>query len=96
MVFTACMPGARYLEEVVENKLASLLVVSLGKPLNGTAPPLCGRQVAQFSLRREGWWQEGHRTSKQMSCYKNADMCCSDPQSGISRKKKKRCVLTIR
>ena len=30
----------------VENKPASLLVVSLGKALNGTPPPLCGRQVA--------------------------------------------------
>ena len=33
--------------EVVENKPASSLVVSLGKALNGTPPPLCGRQVAQ-------------------------------------------------
>ena len=30
----------------VVNKPASLLVVSLGKALNGTLPPLCGRQVA--------------------------------------------------
>ena len=30
----------------VNNKPASLLVVSLGKTLNGTLPPLCGRQVA--------------------------------------------------
>ena len=30
----------------VENKPASLLVVSLGKALNGMPPPLCGRQVA--------------------------------------------------
>ena len=27
----------------MENKPASLLVVSLGKALNGTPPPLCGR-----------------------------------------------------
>ena len=32
--------------DCVENKPASLLVVSLGKALNGTPPPLCGRQVA--------------------------------------------------
>ena len=25
---------------------------------------LCRRQVAQCSLRREGWWQEGHPTVK--------------------------------
>ena len=30
----------------MENKLASSLVVSLGKALNGTLPSLCGRQVA--------------------------------------------------
>ena len=32
---------------VVENKPASSLVVSSGKALNGTAPPLCEKQVAQ-------------------------------------------------
>ena len=75
MVFTASLRGAWHLGEVVENKPASLLVVSLGKALNGTPPPLCGRHVAQFSLRIEGWWQEGHPTIKQMPCYKNADIC---------------------
>ena len=70
MVFTASLFGARHLGEVVEKKPASLLVVSLGKALNGTPSPLCGRQVAQFSLQREGWWQEGHPTVKQMPCYK--------------------------
>ena len=30
----------------VKNKSTSLLVVSLGKALNGTPPPLCGRQMA--------------------------------------------------
>ena len=30
----------------VENKLASLLVASLGKALNGTPPSLCDRQLA--------------------------------------------------
>ena len=39
--------GARHLWEVVENKPASSLVVSLGKALNGTPPPLCGRQVTR-------------------------------------------------
>ena len=51
MVSTASLLGARHLGEVVENKPESSLVVSLGKALNGTPPPLCGRQVAQFSLR---------------------------------------------
>ena len=62
MTFTASLLGARHLGEVVENKPASSLVASLGKTLNGMPPPLCGRQVAQFSLRIEGWWQEGHPT----------------------------------
>ena len=64
MVSTASLLGARHLEEVVENNPASSLVVSLGKALNGTLPPLCGRQVAPFSLRIEGWWQEEHPTVK--------------------------------
>ena len=33
-------------KESVENTPESLIVVSLGKALNGTPPPLCGRQVA--------------------------------------------------
>ena len=36
MVSTAFLLGARHLEEVVENKSASSLVVFLGKALNGT------------------------------------------------------------
>ena len=52
MVFTASLLGAQHLGEVVENKPASLLVVSLGKALNGMPPPLCGRQVARPG---EGW-----------------------------------------
>ena len=36
----------------MENKPASLLVMFLGKALNGTPPPLCGRQVARPG---EGW-----------------------------------------
>ena len=47
MVSTASLLGARHLGEVVENKPASSLAVSLGKALNGTPPPLCGKQVAQ-------------------------------------------------
>ena len=50
MVFTASLLGARHLVEVVENKMASLLVMSFAKALNRTS--LCGRQVAQFSLKR--------------------------------------------
>ena len=45
--------GARHLRKVVENKPASSLVVSLGKALNGTPPPLCGRQVAHKPRKRQ-------------------------------------------
>ena len=47
MVSMASLLGARHLRGVVENKPASLVVMSLGKTLNGATPPLCGRQVAQ-------------------------------------------------
>ena len=47
MVSTASLLGAWHLWEVVENKLASSLAVSLGKALNGSPLSLCGRQVAQ-------------------------------------------------
>ena len=51
MVSTASLLGARHLGEVVENKPASSLVVSLGKALDGTPPPLYGRQVAQAARK---------------------------------------------
>ena len=41
---TASLLGAWHKSDSVENKPASLLVVSLGKPRNGM-PSLCGRQV---------------------------------------------------
>ena len=53
MVSTASLLGARHFGEVVENKPASSLVVTLGKALNGTPPPICKRQVAQTSQK----WQ---------------------------------------
>ena len=37
MVSTASLLGARHLGEIVENKPASSLVVSLGKAFNGTS-----------------------------------------------------------
>ena len=47
MVSIASLFGARHLWEVVENKPASSLVVSLGKALNGIPLTLCGRQVTR-------------------------------------------------
>ena len=47
MVSTASLLGARHLEKVVENKPESLLVVSLGKALNGTPRLLFGKQMAR-------------------------------------------------
>ena len=57
MVSMASLFGARHLWEVVENKPASSLVVSLSKALNGKPPPLCGRQVAQTP---RNWPAEGN------------------------------------
>ena len=45
MVFAAFLLGAQHNRGSVENKPASLLVVSLGKALNGMPLSLCGRQV---------------------------------------------------
>ena len=47
MVYTTSLLGARHQGDVVENKPASSLVVSLSKAPNWTPPPLCERQVAQ-------------------------------------------------
>ena len=50
MVFTASLLDAQHIGNIgaqqMENKPASLLVVSLGKTLNGMPPSSCGRQVA--------------------------------------------------
>ena len=53
MVSPTSLLVARHLEDVMENKPESSLVVFLGKTRNGTPPPLCGKQVAQFSFRKE-------------------------------------------
>ena len=45
MIFTASLLGAQQKWDSVENKPASLLVVSLGKTLNGMSPSLRGRQM---------------------------------------------------
>ena len=51
MIFAASLLGAQHIRDSVENKPASLLVVSLGKAFNGMTPSLCGRQmVGQSSL----------------------------------------------
>ena len=47
--FTASLLGAQHIRDSVENKPPSLLVVSLGKALNGTPPSLCGRQMVRPS-----------------------------------------------
>ena len=57
-------------------------------------PPLCGRQVAQFSLEKEGWWLQGDPTIKQMPCCKNADYLLWRPLIGRSRKKKKKIIVS--
>ena len=52
MVFTTFLLGAQYKRDSVKNKPECLLVVSLGKVLNGMPPSLCWRsQVVHPS-----WW----------------------------------------
>ena len=46
------------------------------------------RQVAQFSLRREGWWQEEYPTVKTNAMYKNADCLLWRPLIGKKPKDK--------
>ena len=50
MAFAASLPGAHQLERLCEGKLTSLLVVQLGKELNGTPPLLSGTHVATAVL----------------------------------------------
>ena len=49
MVFTASLLGAQQNRDCVENKPASLLVVSLAKTLNGAPPSLRGRDLVQVN-----------------------------------------------
>ena len=49
MVFIASVLGAQQNKDSVENRPASLLVVSLGKALNGMHTSLCGRKVVGSS-----------------------------------------------
>ena len=46
LVFTAFLFDVQHQRDSVENKPASLLVVPLGRALNGIPPSWCGRQVA--------------------------------------------------
>ena len=49
MVFTASLLGTQHNRNSVENKPASLLVVSLGKTHKEKPPSLCGRQMVGAS-----------------------------------------------
>ena len=46
LVFTSSLLDVQHLRDSVNNKPASLLVVPLGKTLNGIPPSWCGRQMA--------------------------------------------------
>ena len=46
LVFTASLLDVQHLRDSVESKPASLLVVPLGKALDGIPPFWCGRQMA--------------------------------------------------
>ena len=46
LLFTAFLLDAKHSRDSVKNKPASLLVMPLGKTLNGIPPSWCGRQMA--------------------------------------------------
>ena len=74
--FPAC---TWHFREVVENKLASLLVVSLGKALNGTSPPLCGRHVAQIPWK----WQLPSESGRPIQNMANKKKCYSASNNAV-------------
>ena len=49
LAFTASLLNAQHGRDSVENKPASLLVVPLGRALNGIPPSWCSRQMADNS-----------------------------------------------
>ena len=64
MVSTASLLGIWHLNGGCGEQVSKFTCCVLGQGTNKTPPPLCGRQVAQFSLKRKGCWQEGHLTIK--------------------------------
>ena len=62
MVFTASLLGAQQNRGSMEDKPASLLVVSLGKALNGMPPSLCGGQMVGPCSRTEDLQIQRERT----------------------------------
>ena len=76
MVFTASLLGAQHKRDSVEDKSASLLVVSLGKVLNGMPPPLCNNKWWD-QVVYPSWWrsltkdtQTEHELIRINECYK--------------------------
>ena len=67
VISTDSLLGAQHLKEVVENKPASSLVVSLGKAFNGMPLVLCIRQVVQMPrIAHKRQWQ-----TTAVSCQEN-------------------------
>ena len=64
MKSTALLLGARHLMGVCGEQAGKFACCVLGEGTQRFAPLLCERQMAQFPLRREGWWQEEHPTLK--------------------------------
>ena len=68
MVLATSLLGAQHNRDSVENKPASMLVVSLGKTLNGMPPSSCGRQVVRPSslpvVVATDDWQTEHERSR--------------------------------
>ena len=68
--------------EVVDNKLASSLVVSLGKAFNGTTHLYVEDTFPGFSSEERIGSRKGDRPEKQMPCntkYRLGTIYCGDP-----------------
>ena len=78
----------------MENKPASLLVVSLGKALNGTPPPLCGRQMAQTARKWQLSSECGHLV--QNIAIQFAFLCMEDEYGKSGNFRKKASVLEMK
>ena len=83
MVFKSFLLGTEHKRDGVENKPASLLVVSLGKALNGMPPSLCGRQVVKradeklhqkLTRRQDGILEMATPKRERISTLKDSDI----------------------
>ena len=96
MVFTASLLGAQHQRDSVENRPASLLVVSLGKALNRMPPSSCDRQVLGQSSLPVVVAQSDERHANRARAHTHE--CINELNSSNTRATKKLgdCKITLR